>query len=176
MEYYLDQVCMSQAGILCQTFSLPNVINYADAAQGGLDVDETVDRLLRYAWIAKRTMEVALYWINPTPEWEVKEALSYHAYLAAEHAQLFRVRVSEMRSPMPNMNKSPDPRIDRFFEELLTAVTTPEKLTALYSVLKSAVLDAYQTHFDAANPLADAPTRRILRFQILEESDAVTMG
>ncbi|WP_420630160.1 hypothetical protein [Candidatus Leptofilum sp.] len=155
---------------------LPNVINYKDAAQDGLGVNETVDRLLRYAWIAKRTMEVALCWINPTPEWEVKEALSYHTYLAAEHAQSFRVRVSEMRNPMPDMNKSPDPRIDRFFDELLTAVTTSEKLTALYEVLKPAVLDAYQNHFNAANPLADAPTRRILRFLMLEEKDAITWG
>ena len=161
---------------MMSNLSIPNVINYAEAAQGGLGVNDTVERLMRYAWIAKRSMEVALYWINPTPEWEVKEALSYHAYLAAEHAQAYRVRVSEMRNPMPDMNKSPDPRIDRFFDELLTAVSTAEKITALYGVLKPAILEAYKTHYDAANTLADAPTRRILRFQILEEEDAVVWG
>lgn len=156
--------------------SLPNVINYADAAREGLGVDETAMRLLRYAWIAKRTMEVALVWINPTPEWEVKEALSYVAYLAADHAQSFRERVSEMRSPMPNMNKSPDPRIDQFFDELLTAGTTAEKLTGVYGVLKPAIWTAYDAHFETANPLADAPTRRVLRFLMLEEDDALKWG
>lgn len=156
--------------------SIPNIIDYGEAAQVGLNVNDSVDRLIRYAWFAKKTMEVSLYWINPTPEWEVKEALSYHAYLAAEHAHAFRVRVSEMRNPMPDMNKSPDPRIDLFFEEMLTAVSSVEKLTALYGVLKPAVLMAYRSHFEASNPLADAPTRRILRFQILEERDAVTWG
>lgn len=155
---------------------LANVGSYAEAARIGLSVDETVDRLMRYAWIAKRTMEAALCWLNPTPEWEVKEALSLHSYLAADHAQAFRVRVSEMRNPMPDMDKSPDPRLDRFFDELLTAKTTPDKLTALYDVLKPALLAAYEAHFAAANPLVDHPTRRILRLLILEEQEAVTWG
>lgn len=155
---------------------LARVATYKQAAEIGLNVDETVNRLLRYAWIAKRSMEAALYWLNPTPEWEVKEALSMHAYLAADHAQWFRVRVSEMRNPMPDMDRSPDPRIDQLFDELLTADTTAEKLTGLYGVIKPALLNAYQAHFDAANRLVDAPTRRILRFLILEESDSVAWG
>ena len=155
---------------------LAHVATYQEAAQMGLNIDETVNRLLRYAWFAKRSMEAALYWLNPTPEWEVKEALSLHAYLAADHAQSFRVRVSEMRNPMPDMDKSPDPRIDRFFDELLTASNTAEKLVAFYGVLKPAILAAYQNHFAAANPLVDFPTRRILRHLILEEGDAVEWG
>lgn len=155
---------------------LAKVATYEQAAHIGLGVDETVNRLMRYAWIAKRTMEVALYWLNPTPEWEVKEALSLHAYLAAEHAQAFRVRVSEMRNPMPDMEKSPDVRLDRFFDELLTASTTAEKITAVYGVLKPALLAAYEVHNEAANPLVDYPTRRILRFLILEERDAAAWG
>lgn len=155
---------------------LAGVANYDEAAQLGLSIDETVDRLLRYAWIAKRTMEVALYWLNPTPEWEIKEALSLHAYLAADHAQAYRVRVSEMRNPMPNMDKSPDPRLDQFFDELLTAETSAEKLTALYTVLKPALLAAYQEHYDRANPLVDFPTRRILRHHLVDEEEAVQWG
>lgn len=155
---------------------LAGIATYQQAAMLGLNVNETVDRFLRYAWIAKRTMEVALCWLNPTPEWEIKEALSLHAYYAAEHAQLVRVRVSEMRNPLPNMEKTPDPRIDAFFDEVLTARNSAEKLTALYGVLKPAVLAAYQAHYDAANPLVDAPSRRILRVMQLEEQDAVTWG
>lgn len=155
---------------------LARVATYEQAAQVGLGVHETVNRLMRYAWIAKRTMEAALCWLNPTPEWEAKEALSLHAYLAAEHAQAFRIRVNEMRSPMPDMDKSPDPRLDQFFDELLTASTTAEKITALYGVLKPALLAAYEVHLKAANPLVDYPTRRILRFMILEERDAAEWG
>ena len=156
--------------------TLAGVATYNEAAQPGLSVDDTVNRLIRYAWIAKRTMEVALYWLNPTPEWEIKEALSLHAYLAADHAQAYRVRVSEMRNPMPDMDKSPDPRLDHFFDEVLTAQTSAEKLTALYMVLKPAMLETYRDNDNRTNPLVDHPTRRILRHHIAEEEDAVAWG
>jgi len=155
---------------------LVGIASYKEAAEIGLTIGETVDRLQRYAWIAKRTMEAALSWINPTPEWEIKEALSLHAYVAADHAQAYRVRVSEMRNPPPNMDKSPDARLDAFFGEVLTAQTSAEKLAAIYGVIKPALLAAYQAHFDAANPLVDFPTRRILRHQMAEEQDAVLWG
>lgn len=155
---------------------LVGLASYEEAAQIGLSIDETVARLQRYAWIAKRTMETALYWINPTPEWEIKEALSLHAYLAADHAQDYRIRVSEMRNPPPDMDKSPDLRLDAFFDEVLTAATSTEKLTAIYGVIKPMLLTAYRQHYDAANPLVDYPTRRILRHQMLEEEDAIRWG
>lgn len=155
---------------------LAGICTYEEAARLGLGIDETVSRLVRYAWIEKRSMEAALYWLNPTPEWEVKEALSLHAYLAADHARLFRERVSEMRNPPPNMNITPDGRLDRFMDELLAATTTLDKLAGLYGVLKPALLEAYRQHFEAANPLVDYPTRRILRALIVEEQEAVEWG
>lgn len=155
---------------------LANIATYQEAASVGLSVEQTVQRLMRYSWFAKRSMETLLYWLNPTPEWEVKEAFSLHAYLMADHAQDYRIRISEMRNPMPNMEVSPDPRIDRFFDELLTASTTPEKLRGFYIVLMPAMLDAYKHHFDQANPLVDYPTRRILRRVLLDQEDIVAWG
>lgn len=155
---------------------LAGLCSYAQAADHGLGVDETVNRLVRYAWIAKRTMEMALYWLNPTPEWEVKEALSLHAYLAADHARMARVRVSEMRNPPPRMDIPPAAALEAFLDEALRSRTTVEKVTALYGVLKPALLAAYRAHYEAANPLVDHPTRRILRQYILEEEDAVRWG
>ena len=72
---------------------LAGLATYAQAAQVGQGVDETVRRLLRFAWIEKRMMEAGLYWINPTPEWELKTAFSLHVHLDSEHAGLFRKRV-----------------------------------------------------------------------------------
>lgn len=155
---------------------LAGVCSYEQAAQTGLGIDETVARLVRYAWIEKRIMETALYWLNPTPEWEVKEALSLHAYLAADQARLFRQRVSEMRNPPPNMNVSPDEKLDRFMDEVLASTSTLDKLAALYGLIKPALLAAYREHYEAANPLVDYPTRRILRMLIIEEEEAIEWG
>jgi hypothetical protein len=143
--------------------SLPGttgICSYEEAAHLGMDVDETVTRLVRYAWMNRRLMDYGLYWINPTPEWEVKEALSLHTYLCTEHAALMRKRVSEMRNPPPRMDIAPDAALERFLDEILAAQTTLEKLVAVYGVLRPALLRAYREHYEAAHKLVDYPTRR----------------
>ena len=155
---------------------LAGLCTYSEAARQGYSVEENVNLFLRYAWIEKRSMEAGLYWLNPTPEWEVKEALSLHLYLDAEHAGLIRRRVSEMRNPPPRMDISPDPNLDAFFSELFSSQDTLEKLVGLYGVLKPALLAAYQEHYAHTNPLVDHPTRRMLHTLIDEEEQAVMWG
>src|SRR4051812_47931638 len=155
---------------------LAGLCSYADAANPGFSVDENVERLLRYAWIEKRIMELGLYWMNPTPEWEVKEALSLHLYLAAEHVKVVRDRISEMRNPPPRMDVSPSESLSRFLDELLMAEDTIERIVGLYGVLKPALLSAYHAHFAQANPLIDYPTRRILKSMLEDEEEMAVWG
>ncbi len=155
---------------------LAGLATYAEAAKPGYSVEENVSRFLRYAWIEKRMMEVGLYWLASTPEWEVKEALGLHLSLHADHAADIRVRVAEMRNPLPRMDVSPDPAIDQFFDELLTAETTLEKIVGLYGVVKPALLEAYQAHYAHSNPVIDHPTRRMIKHLIVDEEEIVAWG
>lgn len=155
---------------------LAGLATYEEAARVGYSVEENVDRFLRYAWIEKRAMEVGLYWLASTPEWEVKEALGLHLSLDADHAADIRIRVSEMRNPVPRMDVCPDPAIDRFFAELLTARDTVEKIVGLYGVLKPALLAAYRTHFQKSNPVIDHPTRRMIKHILIEEEEMMEWG
>ena len=155
---------------------LAGLANYAEAAAVGYGVKENVSRFLRYAWIEKRAMEVGLYWLASTPEWEVKEALGLHLRLDAEHAASIRVRVSELRTPAPRMDVSPDPLIDQYLDELLTAETTVEKIVGLYGVLRLALLAAYKAHFSRSNPVIDHPTRHMLKHIIVDEEETVAWG
>jgi len=155
---------------------LAGLATYAEAAALGYSVEENVTRLLRYAWIEKRLMEVGLYWLASTPEWEVKEALGLHLSLHADHAADIRARVAEMRNPLPRMDISPDPAIDQFFAELLTAETTLEKLVGLYGVLLPVLLQAYRTHCGRSNPVIDYPTRRLLKHVLLDEEEVGAWG
>ena len=155
---------------------LAGLATYEEAARVGYSVVENVSRFLRYAWIEKRAMEVGLFWLASTPEWEVKEALGLHLSLDADHAADIRVRVSEMRNPMPRMDVSPDPAIDQFFDELLTAQDTVEKIVGLYGVLKPALLAAYQTHYEKSNPVIDHPTRRMMKHILIEEEEMMAWG
>lgn len=155
---------------------LAGLASYHDAARVGLSVEDNVSRLVRYAWVEKRAMEIGLYWLASTPEWEAKEALGLHLRLDAEHAARIRARVAEMRNPPPRLDISPDAALDRFFDELLTARDTVEKIAGLYGVLKPALLAAYEKHRDAINPIIDHPTWHMLRHLILDESDTVAWG
>jgi hypothetical protein len=152
---------------------LAGICTYEEAAQIGFTVEESVQRLVRHAWIKKRTMDMGLYWLNSTPEWEVKEALSLHLYLDAEHVSLLRGRVSEMRNPPPRMDKSPTVSLDAFLDEVLWAGDTLERIVGLYGVLKPALLEAYKMHYESINPLVAHPTRRLLRQLIADEEETV---
>jgi hypothetical protein len=156
--------------------SLAGICTFEEAARLGYSVEDNVSYMLRYAWFEKRMMELGLYWMNPTPEWEVKEAYSFHLWLDTEHAGLFRDRISEMRNPPPRMDISPDERLDRLFDEILTAETTLEKVVGLYDVLKPALLAAYRQHVAESNPITDYPTSRILGFMISEEEKMIAWG
>jgi hypothetical protein len=155
---------------------LAGLCTYAEAGQVGYGVEDNVRRLLRYDWIEKRLMEVELAWLAPTPEWEAKEAFGLHASLDAEHVAALRKRIGEMRNPLPRMDVSPDPALDGFFDELLCARTTLEKLAGLYGVLRPALLAAYREHLAHANPIADYPTVRMLRHILLDEEECQAWG
>lgn len=155
---------------------LAGLVSYQEAGKPGLSVEENVHRFLRYGWIEKRAMETALYWLAPTPEWEVKEAVGLHANLDADHAADIRKRVGEMRNPVPPMEKTPDEKIDILFNEILAAETTLQKIVGFYGVLKPALLAAYKEHLAEINPIFDHPTHRMLKHIILDEEEIVDWG
>lgn len=156
--------------------SLTSLCSYEQAAQLGYSVEQDVERFVRYAWLEKQAMEIGLAWLNPTPEWEMKEALSLHVYLDAEHVSALRTRVSEMRNPPPRMDVCPSPALQAFLDELLTAGATLEKVVGLYGVLKPALNAAYRQHIEQAHPLVDHPTRRMLRHILLDEEEVMRWG
>jgi hypothetical protein len=155
---------------------LAGLCTYEQAAHLAYSVEQDVERLVRYAWFEKRAMEIGLAWLNPTPEWEAKEALSLHVYLDAEHVKALRERVSEMRNPPPRMDVCPSPSIRAFFDELLTAADTLEKVVGLYGVVRPALIAAYREHLDKAHPLVDYPTQRTLRHILLDEDEIMRWG
>ncbi len=155
---------------------LAGVCSYGEAARVGYSVDENVQRLLRYHWTEKRLVEIALARIPATPEWEVKGALSLHQWLAAEHADAWRRRVAEMRHPAPRMDVPPDPALEAFLEQVAAAEDTLDLVVGLYDVAHRALAESYRQHLEQTNPLVDQPTRRPLRFALLEEEETLGWG
>ena len=79
-----------------------------EAQRVGFGADEAARRLRRFAYVLQRLAFMATAHLNATPEWEVKQAFSLHAWLDAEHANMLRKRVPELRVPEAALNHAPD--------------------------------------------------------------------
>lgn len=157
---------------------LAGVASYSDAARIGFSVDENVRRLLRFHWVERRLMSILVAHLTSEPVWEVKCALALHQWQCAEHVDVLRHRITEMRSPAPRLDAVPDSdptaaALDEFLGQVDAARDTDELVGGVYGVLYPALADAYRDHIERTNPLVDHPTRRLLRFALLDLEDAL---
>ena len=155
---------------------LAGITGYAETMRAGLSVGETVTTLRRLARVERRTLLVLAAHLSAVPEWEIKCALALHLWQDAEHCGWLRERVPEMRKPPHYLDRPDDPALEAFFEDLLRSRSTRELLTGVYRVLKPSLIDAIDAHRRLANPLADQPTLRLLRFLLVEEREQVAWG
>jgi hypothetical protein len=155
---------------------LAGVATYDDAARIGFSVDENVRRLVRFHWIERRLMRMAVAHLPATPEWEVKCALALHQWLDVGHADAFRRRITEMRNPAPRLDVAPDAALEAFLEELIRAEDTVELLAGLYAVAHPALAAAYRAHIERTNPLVDHPTVRVLKHAVDDEDEMIVWG
>jgi hypothetical protein len=155
---------------------LSGLCSYAQASRAGYSVDRTVTLLRRYLYVEGETMRCLAAHLNGIPEWEVKCAVSLHLWQDAEHSTWLRDRVKEMRTPPLHLDEVPDRALESFFGELIRAKTTAELLVGVYRVLKQELIRALRRHMAEANPLADQPTLRLLKFVLLEEEQQLEWG
>ena len=155
---------------------LAGLASYAEAARPGLSVDQTVARMRHYNYVQRRLSELAAAFMNPTPEWEVKTALSLHMWLDVEHCHALRERVAELRRPPLYLDNVPDARLATLMDETLRAVDTLELLTGIYGVIRPALLSAYENHLAETNPIFDYPTCRLLRIAVQDQKQMIEWG
>src|SRR6266849_3057438 len=155
---------------------LAGICSMNDAMKPGLSVEECVRRLKRYHYAFKRLHQIFTARITAEPIYELKMAFSLHAHLCAEHVSTLRKRVSEMREPPLNLDVVPDPTLEIFFDEILSAPTTEELLLGLYEKALPALKAALERHLKETNLLADQPSVRVCRFALIEIDDMIEFG
>jgi hypothetical protein len=155
---------------------LAGIATYDKAARIGYSVEENVQRLLRLHWTERRLMDAMLAHLPSTPVWEAKCAFALHQWYCAEHADWLRRRITEMRRPAPPLDAAPSKELDAFLEEVLHAENPEELVAGIYGVALPALRDAYYNHLQHTNPLVDHPTRRFMRFALLEVTEAIEWG
>jgi hypothetical protein len=159
---------------------LAGVATYAEAARVGLSVDDNVAELLRLQWTERRLMRALVANITAMPVWEAKCGMALHQWQCAEHVEMIRRRIGEMRNPVPNLDAAPAAGsiagLDRVFDMLESMDGPAPVFMMLYHTVFPALAEAYQQHIDQSNPLVDHPTRRILRFALQETLSAIDWG
>src|SRR5437868_14925118 len=112
--------------------TLAGLAGIEEAARPGLGVAACVARLKRYHYAFQRLHEILTARITAEPIYELKTGFAHHAYLCSEHVLALRTRVAEMREPPLGLEEVPDPALEIYFDEILSAPTTGELLVAVY--------------------------------------------
>ncbi|TWT94654.1 hypothetical protein [Stieleria varia] len=146
------------------------------AIDASWSLDESVQRLKRLHYVLKRMHEILTSRITAEPIYELKTAMSYHAYLFAEQVTLVRKRVAEMREPPLELDKIPHPALELLMDELQSAPDTAHFLMGAYQDVLPAIIGCCIRLKHDAHPLADAPTVRVAKLIEFELQDLLEFG
>ena len=155
---------------------LAGICGFQEAAKPGLSVEKCVERLKRYHYAFRRLHEIFSAHITSEPIYELKMGFSHHAYLCAEHTAALRVRVGEMREPPLGLDRIPDQHLAVFFDEIIAAPSTEERLLGIYEKAIPALTQAIKLHLEDTNPLADHPSLRVCKFALMELAEMDEYG
>jgi hypothetical protein len=156
--------------------TLAGLATLEEAARPGLSIEACVARLKRYHYAFQRLHEIFTARITAEPIYELKAGFSHHAYLCAEHVMALRTRVGEMREPPLGLEEVPHAALQTLFDEILAAPMTEALLLGLYEIALPSLDTALARHLRDTNPLADAPSVRLIRFARLELADMIDFG
>lgn len=155
---------------------LAGLCSMEEATRPGLSVEECVRRLKRIHYAFKRLHEIFTARITSEPLYELKTAFAHHAYLCAEHVSALRQRVAEMREPPLGLEDVPHPALEVFYDEIRNAPTTAELVNAIYQRAVPYLISEVEHYQRETHPLTDAPSRRVLKFALLELNEMKDWG
>ena len=155
---------------------LAGLCSMEEALGDGLSVEECVRRLKRMHYCLKRLHRIFNDRLTAEPVYELKMGFSLHSHLCAEQATVLRQRVGEMREPPLGMDAVPCEALKRLFDEIANAPDTEDLLRGLYLVAVPQLRLEMKKYRADTHPLADAPTRRLLRATLLDMKDIEDYG
>ena len=155
---------------------LSGLCSMEEAMGEGLGVDECVRRLKRFHYSLKRLHRIFNDRITAEPLYELKMGFSLHSHLCAELATGLRQRIGEMREPPLGLDVVPCEALEVLFDEIANAVDTEGLVLGLYGMVIPALKAEVECYRSDTHPLADAPTRRLLRAGLLDLEDMTVYG
>jgi len=145
-------------------------------AVGAYGVERNAAVLQRYRFLHEGLLRAAAGQLPAREDWNLRIGMCKHLYEDAEAAEQLHVRIPELRTSSAALSKEPDARLTLLFEELVHARTDLEWASAVYEVLKPAMLEAFREHAAKTQQIVDQPTIRMLRQAILDLEDQIAWG
>ena len=156
--------------------ALAGLCTLPQATAPGLSVEATVSRLKRLHGVARAAHGLLVARLTAEPHYELKMLYSHHAWLLAELTSALRARVAEMREPPLGLEDPLVPALQLALDEVAASPDGTHLCAGLYVVLLPALDDACASLHADAHPLADAPTRHLLRHARLDLADMIETG
>ncbi|MBN8246349.1 MAG: hypothetical protein J0L84_02775 [Verrucomicrobia bacterium] len=150
--------------------------SFAEAARPGFSVEESVRRLKRHHYALRRLHGIFIARLTAEPVYELKMAFSHQAHVCAEQVTALRSRVGEMREPPLGLDQVPHPGLEIAFDEIRATDSTAALLLGIYEGVLPALHEALGRHATDTHVLADQPTRRVLRWTLLDLDDLLDYG
>src|ERR671923_1071575 len=142
---------------------------------GRFSVSENSKRLSNYRYLEIQLMEMLGGWSHTTPQLAFKAAFGYHVYDHARNADLLAERLEQLRSGRDREDPANND-FARLCEHVWKLESTVDRLVAVHRVLQPHLVSTYAYHADATDPLADAPTVRLLRALAATDQSHVAWG
>ena len=142
---------------------------------GRFSVKENSQRLANYRYLEIQLMEIVGGWSHTTPQLAFKAAFGYQVYDHAQAADMLGERLWQLRSGRERQEPATD-EVARLCEHVWNLTDTIDRLVAVYRVLEPHLVSTYVYHADATDPLADAPTARVLRSLAAMDQSHVAWG
>jgi hypothetical protein len=125
---------------------------------------ENASTILKRFYVTERQlMRTLAAWFVGTSQWDLKRQLSEDMWQTAQHADVLRTRVLELRYPRRDVDRKYDPDVLALLAEVAKATDSQEFIAGVYGALLPALIAGYEAYLERADPLDDAPTVYRLR-------------
>jgi hypothetical protein len=135
----------------------------------GLTVKERGETVATWRAVQVRLMEMLAAWVPTTPEMEAKLLFGAHIWDVAEHADALGKRTHELRLPL-QFSQPPVAAYVDLLQAVTEATETARRIAGFYDVLLPAQSARFQQYLERTDMLLDAPTVRIIKRIVDDES------
>lgn len=143
------------------------------AGRLGLPLEQAARLAGSYCWVERRLFAVLGTWAPADPVPEARALFDVLSQQHAWHAELWSERLPVLDAVEPEaLTVAPDADVERLFDVLSGPGGTLLRLASLARVVLPRLVVGYALHLRRSSSTSDAPTVRLLRLVLADETDA----